>query len=560
MPWANVSNARIKINVGGLADNYVDGTAITLNDPLNQLQNDPYYLKESTADSTATYKVYDVYKNAGLTNIVGPSDYQDPLVAYPSGFSRFIPYLNTGGAVAGNLVFRSLENSTSNTWQEFATTLIAQSSYSAFGITAGDNLNFTYDSVADTFTLTSHTGIGVPAAGFDAYSLNVSSGTIVGPDVPSSLSTSVISILPAVQIAITLPVSNTTTGQIGPHLDAASNPYEINTVSLLLPGNKKYTFQDASNVTTPGAKTNTNKYWNAGGTTELTYNLGATSATFATTVDSSGFLQTVTLTEEPDAEGRYPDGEDIIVLIENKADVYVPTVLPSVYDQDIFDTHDEWLTNSYNALKQWPSHVTPSDASIVYNSPTMVNMSQNGVKYTRSSLHTKWVLEVEYPGMKAKDFQKFHAIAQAAKGQSAPFLFNLRNKDGVSLIWADMMATGSSLSGITTLATDIGYSVLSLEGLTASDPEAFREGEVFISSENENGNLHTAIGAAASNVYGEAKVRMPWPLRTSVLQSDLVYKNPANCVVTLNSDNFEYTVDVNNYYYVTVAFDLDSWG
>ena len=249
-----------------------------------------------------------------------------------------------------------------------------------------------------------------------------------------------------------------------------------------------------------------------------------------------------------------------MVLIKSTPDVYVPTALTPVQQADIFDTHDEWLTNSYNALKQWPDNITPASATINYNSPTIVNKSQNGVKYTRSSLHTKWVLEVEYPGMKAADFQKFHAIAQAAKGQSAPFLFNLRNKDGVSLIWADMMATGSSLSGITTLATDIGYSVLSLEGLTASDPEAFREGEVFLSSENENGKLHTAIGAAASNAYGEAKVRMPWPLRTAVTQSELVNKNPANCVVTLNNDNFEYTVDVNNYYYVTVAFDLDSWG
>ena len=60
-------------------------------------------------------------------------------------------------------------------------------------------------------------------------------------------------------------------------------------------------------------------------------------------------------------------------------------------------------------------------------------------------------------------------------------------------------------------------------------------------------------------VHGVTKVRMPWPLRAPVAQSELVNKNPANCVVTLNSDQFEYSVDVNNYYTVSVAFDLDNW-
>jgi hypothetical protein len=101
---------------------------------------------------------------------------------------------------------------------------------------------------------------------------------------------------------------------------------------------------------------------------------------------------------------------------------------------------------------------------------------------------------------------------------------------------------------------------LHLEGLTASDPEAFRQGEVFIANANENGSLNTAIGAAASNVFGEAKVRMPYGLRSNLAQSALVYKNPEWAIVTLNSNAFEYSVDANNYYTVSVAFDLDQWG
>lgn len=363
--------------------------------------------------------------------------------------------------------------------------------------------------------------------------------------------------------SITLPLVNTTTGQIGPHLDAASMPYEIDTVSLILPGNKKFLY----NTSTPGAQANTNKYWNAGGTVPLYYSNGATSATFVTTVDTNGYLQNVTLTEEPDAEGRYPDGEDIIVLIEPLPDTVVPALSPAV-QADVFDTHDEWVDNAVSPLKVWPNHVSPASANIVYNQPTNANMSQNGVKYTRGSGFTKWVLEVEYPGMKAKDFQKFHAMAQAMQGQSKSIYFPLRNKDDVSILWANMMDPGSSQSGSVLpdfVGGNPGYIpagslLLKLEGLTASDSEAFREGEVFIANANNNASLHTAIGAAASNAYGEAMVRMPYPLHSNLNQADIVDKDPEYAIVTLNSDAFEYSVDVNNYYYVTVTFDLDQWG
>ena len=387
-----------------------------------------------------------------------------------------------------------------------------------------------------------------------------SNGTITGaPSVISTLNTGVDPLSFGTNIDIVLPLVDTTTGQIGPHLDESNNPYEIDTVELILPGNETFTYQTGASTTAPGGKVNTSKYWNAGSTTPSYYTNGATPAIFDTTVDTNGYLQNVTLVEEPDAEGRYPTGEDIALFIEALPDTYTAPVLTPAEQADIYDTHDEWTTDGYNALKEWPNHISPASAGIVYNSPTVVNNSQSGVKYTRSSAHTKWILEVEYPPMSAEDFQKFHAVAQAAHGQSTPFLFKLRNKDDVSILWADMMDTNSSLSGSVITPSAIGDAVLFLEGLTASDPEAFRQGEVFLSSENENGKLHTSIGAAASNAFGEAKVRMPWPLRAPVAQSELVNKNPANCVVTLNSDQFEYSVDVNNYYTVSVAFDLDNW-
>jgi hypothetical protein len=52
---------------------------------------------------------------------------------------------------------------------------------------------------------------------------------------------------------------------------------------------------------------------------------------------------------------------------------------------------------------------------------------------------------------------------------------------------------------------------------------------------------------------------MPWPVRKAVTKGNFLYKNPFHAVVTLADDNFNYSVDQNNYYYVTVMFDLDNW-
>lgn len=420
--------------------------------------------------------------------------------------------------------------------------------------------NYSYGYTSATMGTMNTTRLTNSTDVFDMYTYSPENGTATGAEsVISSTSTGVDPFSFEANIDIILPIVDSTTGQIGPATGVGTNPYEIDTVELILPGNETFTYQTGASTTSPGAKVNTSKYWDAGSTVPSYYTNGATSATFNTTVDTNGYLQSVTLVEEPDAEGRYPTGEDITLFIEALPDTYTAPVLTPAQQADVYDTHDEWTTDGYNALKQWPDNITPASASIVYNSPTTANISQSGVKYTRSSAHTKWILEVEYPPMKAEDFQKFHAIAQAAHGQSTPFFFNLRNKDSVSLLWADMMESGSSFSGSAINTSTEGSATLFLEGLTASDATAFREGEVFISSENENGSLHTAIGAAASNAFGEAKVRMPWPLRAPVTQSDLVYKNPSSCIVTLNSDNFEYSVDVNNYYTVSVAFDLDNW-
>ena len=501
--------------------------------------------------------VWEFYTDSALTTPLLTTDF---VTAYETINGGTTPHADTRLQIHAKESVRptALGSATSPTFNP----IYGDTTYTAASATgSNDTFNVNVYNLGATTIQTRISSVpgGTPIDTPDSATTFVSPATLqIGPDAQTG---------PYTGGEMLLPYTDSTVGNIGPHPSSEALPYEIGTVTLLLPGNQQYTYQNSSNVTTPGAVVNTSKYWDAGSSTPSYYTSGTTAPQFNVTVDGDGYLQNVTLVDDPSApEGRYPTGEDIILLIESRADEYTPTPLTPAEQADIFNTHDEWGGNLASNLKTWPNHISPASANIVYNQPTIANMSQNGVKYTRSGGFTKWVLEVEYPPMKAKDFQKFHAMAQAMQGQSKSIYFKLRNADDVSILWADMMDTNSSLSGLNIPTSPVegftpqGFYVLHLEGLTASDPEAFREGEVFIAGENENGSLHTAIGAAASNVFGEAKVRMTYPLRSNLAQTAKVDKNPEWAIVTLNSDAFEYSVDVNNYYTVSVAFDLDQWG
>jgi hypothetical protein len=278
--------------------------------------------------------------------------------------------------------------------------------------------------------------------------------------------------------------------------------------------------------------------------------------------DSNGYITGVGLgINSADSHGLYVNESDMIIVPETSPDTYTPPTPTPAEQEDIWDTDDEWASDGFaGGLKEWPDHVTPSTAVINYNSPTIVNNSQSGIKYTRSAGHTKWRLEVEYPPMSAEDFQKFHAIAQAAHGQSTPFYFNLNNKDGVSILWKDFYdQNNSTTSPRIKDPVTAGDTTLLVEGFSSNEADAFKRGEVFIDGNNENGYLHTSLSSTDANVYGEAKIRTPWPFRQGQSVGSKVYKRPTHATVTLGSDNFEYQVDVDNYYYVSVAFDLDDW-
>ena len=379
-------------------------------------------------------------------------------------------------------------------------------------------------------------------------------------DSPCKLTSTAIDIRPAytgdVNITFGITPVNTTQGTISLSPNQPQ-PYEADNVEIILPGNATYSYQDTNNVTQYGASIEANK-WYEPGTNEITANTpNETDATFTVGLNGSGKLNSIALA----TNGRFDNGNQQLRQLQAFANQYNPPTPTPAELADVWDTDDEWTTNGFNTSKEWPAHVTPRSANIVYNSPTIVNNSQSGVKYTRSVGHTKWRLEVEYPPMNVEDFQKFHAIAQAAHGQSTPFFFRLQSADGNNILWRDMdgPTDSTTFNPLIKDAINPGDTTMLVEGFASNESDAFIRGEVFIDGENENGNLHTSLSETDSNIFGEAKIRTPWPFRQYNGPGTKVYKNPFHAVVTLADDNFEYSVDTNGYYFVSVAFDLDGW-
>ena len=346
-------------------------------------------------------------------------------------------------------------------------------------------------------------------------------------------------------------ITDSTTGNIeltGTHNHKADNP------NISFPGNQTYQKRTGASTYVNGA-TVSDDFYDIDSSTTSDFTSG-TKPALTVSQSTEGYISGVSL----GSTGRITTGQKML-KIDTLADTYTPPAPTPAEEEDIWNTADEWASDGDTTPeKVWPHHVTPMSAVINYNSPTLVNNSQSGIKYTRSVGHTKWRLEVEYPPMSAEDFQKFHAVAQAAHGQSTPFLFKLQNKDGVSILWKDFYdSVNTTISPLIKSAVTPGDTTLLVEGFSSNEADAFKRGEVFIDGENENGNLHTSLSGTSSNIFGEAKIRTPWPFRTAQLAGTQIHKNPEHAIVTLASDNFEYQVDVNNYYFVSVAFDLDSW-
>ena len=333
--------------------------------------------------------------------------------------------------------------------------------------------------------------------------------------------------------------------------------YKLTSVSDHMYGNKTYMQRTGASTYVNNARLKTTSAWGAGETFQAT--IGHFPVTTVGT-NVAGYPDGV-FTMDTEFPGAFASSGGVAFELETVPDTYTPPAISPAASEDVFDTDDEWADYGYaNGQKEWPYHVTPSKADIVYNAPTIANMSQSGIKYTRSVGHTDWRLDVAYPPMTHSEFQKFHAIAQAAQGQAMPFFFKLKDKNGGSILWKKFEDTSVSTNTPRFKnAVANGDRLALIEGFQSNESNAFLQGEVFIDGNNDNGYVHTVLNQVDANVYGEAKIRTPWPFRTPVVTGDFLYKEPSHIVVTLANDNFEYKVDTAGYYYVSVSFDLDDW-
>ena len=317
-------------------------------------------------------------------------------------------------------------------------------------------------------------------------------------------------------------------------------------------GNEQFRQRTGASSYTGSARVVAGKYWKPGVDGALT---PTSDASITITTDSDGYITGASGT----GGSGYDDNGTGYVLFEieqDAADTYPPT--PTALEAaDTWDTDDGWTNGSEDTLKKWPSTVAPAAAEITYLQPTAITRSQSGIKYAKSSGYTKWSVELEYPPMTANQFKEYAAIAQAARGQTTPFLLELV-QDGKNILFKNLNSSNSANKLKLKDNVSAGDLVILLEGLAVGD--TLSTGDTIAGEDgNCNGNINTIISTANANVFGEAKVRLAYPIKTAQDTGDSWTTSPDNIVVTLNENEFLYTTGLDNLYYLTVVFELDEW-
>ena len=110
-------------------------------------------------------------------------------------------------------------------------------------------------------------------------------------------------------------------------------------------------------------------------------------------------------------------------------------------------------------------------------------------------------------------------------------------------------------------ATTVGDKTILIEGFSSDRSNVFLKGEylIFSSSGYSNGDLVQVVNDNIdSNVFGEAKIRLPYGVRVASNAGETtLFKNISHVIVSLSDDQFEYSVGTDGLYRVTVRFDFD---
>lgn len=351
----------------------------------------------------------------------------------------------------------------------------------------------------------------------------------------------------------------------------AFDKYYASTFAVHLGGSATYKYQNSSNVTTNGAEGDTSIYW-IHGTASPYYADNTTGQTLtqtnsmnpAVTLDSNGRFSSIAAGTRGRGGIFDANTQNFMLSFKAKADEYVnPTYAP-----DIWDTDDEWDTDAFNIDKRWPIHIAPASAKLLTNQPTTKTISQSGQKFIRSSGVIRTEIEFEYPPLTYDEFRQFQAIAEAAQGQKNPFYLqftDLGPDSNLDVLFQrkDADADGGLVSPFDFRVRDaisVGNKTVLVEGFPSSQNNCLAKGETIIADiDYRNGDFVTVVNDVTSNIFGEAKFRIPYPANKAVLVGTQFYKNPNHAIVTLGEDGFEYTVTTDGYYYLQCKFQLDEF-
>lgn len=336
---------------------------------------------------------------------------------------------------------------------------------------------------------------------------------------------------------------------------------------ILGPGIKRYEYQNTSNVTAYGARFSGTYYELSGSSQPTSQSLTTDKTpTIAINVDGSGYLTGYgtlgTITDK--VGGVWDNGGDVVLTIDALADTYAPRTPSTVEADETFDTDDYWVDPAFpegnTNNKAFPTDIIPARATVTYVQPSTTNITQSGKKFVRSSQFVRYKLQVEYAPMGVDDFRKIQKCVLAAQGQSQPFYFPLKYTGNNYILMSDgSSGTSTVMVNVTKLADRIaGQSIFTVGGFAQNEANALVDGEHIIMI-GENGSLAMVVSGHDANNFGEVKFRISHPSSINLDFGTKFFKNPTHASVTLASDEFEYFVDEQELYYVTVNFDLDNF-
>lgn len=366
-----------------------------------------------------------------------------------------------------------------------------------------------------------------------------------------------------------------TAGSVSPH-STEQHPRYVHDVNIFLGGDKQFNRLDANGVSEPSI-TWTNWYSPGATQTKSAFVRPVPNTAFEATIDinldSNDRIESYTLGPKTE-RGAYQANETNFALNLQSEN----NLSSSLAAQD---DGTQWTDFGDNELKSWPKTVNPKSVNVIYNMPASSTRSPVGTKYVLPTGRYKWALEVEYPPLTEAQFIEMQAVANAVSGIANPFYFHFGDRsatletiDGVpqlvitqfKYLWDNNTSSTRTIrfrkeeiDNNTNNIIEEGLKTFLVDGFEGDETNAFNAGEVIHLEDNINGGLNTVVNQVDSNVFGEARISIASPLEFDHYNGELIDKDPLKCVVTLGSNEFEYTKRVDGLYELKVTFNLDKF-